>query len=196
MKFYKSIHSQSAGRGQFFADRIPEFVGWVEEDVRERFSRIRPLHVVADIGLNSDVIALPNEVSEIESIIIPQRHELNRVQFNELYRRAGTEYPQIYAQSGNSIYLTQAPSTVITAKITYWKKLVGLEADTDTNEILDRASSIYFHGILYHFYDWVRKDAEMKDHWSKYSGALEDMATSERNKRQSGPLRPSFTSFG
>jgi hypothetical protein len=178
-------NSLSAMLGEFVAygeSRL--YNGWRDIDVQVEPLRIRPMLAIETASLS----ALPDGFLAVERLTVP----------DSLGRARTLEYktPQEFSllqPTANPRYYTIADGLIqveagqpASFALSYYRRLIPLAADDDTNWILQNAPQVYLYSALIEAYQHIKDDARLITAARQYAAAVNALITADQMERYSG----------
>lgn len=183
-----------------FVTALPRMIQAAEESIYLGTANTAPIRVQfmetdADLAFVDGEASLPEDF--LEQVRLFWDSDLNNVPTyvipDEFYSRrnraSGYGLVSFYTVEGSKVLIS--PAATGTGKLRYYARPAAFELDTDTNWLLANASKVYFHGVCYEGFTYLRNDTKAAEHLASFTSAVGALAHANERRRTAGRrLRP------
>jgi hypothetical protein len=168
-----------------FVARLPDWVGFVEEDIQDRLKHRRMEQRATYIALvGSPYVVLPPDYLESRNFVLidgTQRIELRSVSpvsLEIMFPTTNPGRPQAYAVIGNEARLMPVPDKSYTIEMMYFAMLPNLV--TTANWLILNHPRVYLFGVLKDAFAWLKDGDAAQLYASLYEDAVSKLVNSAK----------------
>ena len=159
--------------------------GWRDIEVSVDPLRIRPMLATETQSL----AALPAGFLSVDRLTVPDGsgrspalQYLTPAEFSELI--PGGDIPRYYTIADGLIQVEGGEPDTFT--LSYYRRLLTLSGDDDTNWVLQNAPQIYLYSALIEAYQHIKDDARLVTAARQYAAAVNALSVADQMERYSG----------
>jgi hypothetical protein len=175
------------------AAQYPQFIGLAEAHFN-RTLRSSEMETTVTQDTSEGTIALPSDYLEARELYIDDDPDTVLVAMSPAglrlaYGFSTTGAPAAYTVTGTNLVLAPFPGDTITAVLTYYAKLEGLSAETETNWLILSHPDLYLRAVKFYSFEYL-KDIDMADREIALVDATIESLNDAGNRRRmpAGPL--------
>ena len=156
--------------------KIPDFISLAEDAMYYNSVEVLTIRAIETTTLlthTGKVIDLPDNFESARKVSLDTEHgELTFQAPEQMKVEPSTGKPKFYTIIGNQIELDRVPDTNYSLELSYFKKADSLSDTVQTNEILDKHSSIYLYGSLAQLFAFAQDDQQSAKYGQLFMGAI------------------------
>lgn len=171
--------------------KIPDFITLLEARLN-RILRVPEMEDTVDLDA-ADIVDLPTDFLEVRSLTVDTTPRLEMTQaplaqIESYYEVDASGVPAYYAISDGAFKLGPEPSDGFTLRLAYYKKIIALSADNETNWLIVSHPDIYLWGALLMAETFIWDDPRIPLWKAAWDEALSELMVQGRAKRHGGAL--------
>ena len=172
---------------------FPLWLSMVESEINRRLALdpVRPQQTISTATIDSDIIAQPASLLDIECLMINGVEVLPTTAQSIAAKLSADDtegQPQYYALIGSQIQFYPTPDDSYSAVMTWWTKVPPLTDVNVSNWLMVSHADVYWHGVLAHGYQHFLDEEKSQIHVAYFSDALDKVLSAYPARPDRGGL--------